>query len=108
MADTAWDVEVKIRPAAAKCRDAVALRVNALKACHDRNLALFHTFNQCRPIDAVVIFTGIMQRREVLAPFDQLIRDTRHGGDHDSDLMAGIHLSLHAGGDIADTIQISD
>ena len=58
--------------------------------------------------DHRVIFARIMQRREVLAPFDQLISDARHGGNHDSHLMAGIHLSLHAGGDIADTIQISD
>ena len=55
-----------------------------------------------------VIFARIMQRREFLAPFHQLIGHTRHGGNHDSHLMAGIHLSLHAGGDIADTIQISD
>ena len=58
--------------------------------------------------DHGVVFARVVQRRQVLAPGDQLVGDAGHGGDHDGDLVAGVDLALHAGGDVADAVEVGD
>ena len=45
--------------------------------------------------DDGVVFPGVVQRRELLAPADQLVGGAGHGGDDDGDLVAGVVLALH-------------
>jgi hypothetical protein len=47
-----------------------------------------------------------MQRRQVLAPFDQLVRGAGHGTDDDRDLVPGIDFPFHPVGDVADAVQV--
>ena len=58
--------------------------------------------------DERVVFPRVVQRRQALAPGDQLVGDAGHGGDHDGDLMPGLDLALDPAGDVADTVEIGD
>ena len=58
--------------------------------------------------DHGVVFAGVVQRRQALAPGDQLVGDAGHGGDDDGDLVAGVHLPLHPAGDVADAVEVGD
>jgi hypothetical protein len=49
-----------------------------------------------------------VQRREALAPGDELVGDAGHGGDDDSDLIPRHHLAFHAMGDVADAVEVGD
>ena len=55
-----------------------------------------------------VVFAGVVQRRQVGAPLDQLVGHAGHGGDDDGDLVAAVDLALDALGDVADTVEVGD
>ena len=55
-----------------------------------------------------VVFARVVQRRQALAPGDELVGDACHGGDHDGDLVARLDLALHAGRDVADAVEVGD
>ena len=74
-------------------------------ASHGRRWYVLHTYSGYEENVA----RNLRQRIELISDDGEPARVvSRYVRDHDSDLMAGLHLSLHAGGDIADTIQISD
>ena len=72
---------------------------------HDREQPRSHLLagsNDC------VILAGIVQHGCLPAPFDQLVGDACHGGDHDGDFMTGIDLALDVAGHVADAVEIGD
>ena len=58
--------------------------------------------------DHGVVFAGVVQRRGLAAPGDELVGRARHGRDHDGDLMAGVDLALDVARDVADAVDIGD
>ena len=58
--------------------------------------------------DHCVVFARVVQRRQRLAPADELVGGAGHGGDDDGDLVAGVALALDARGDGADAVEVGD
>ena len=58
--------------------------------------------------DDGVVFPGVVQRRQVGAPLDQLVGHAGHGGDDDGNLVAVLDLALDALGDVADAVEVGD
>ena len=56
--------------------------------------------------DDRVVFAGVVQRGQRLAPADELIGRAGHGGDDDSDLVAGLDLAFDALRDVADAVEV--
>src|SRR5208283_1437627 len=55
-----------------------------------------------------VVFARVVQRRQLLAPGDELVGGAGHGGDHDGDLVSRVDLALDAVGHGADAGQVGD
>jgi hypothetical protein len=53
-----------------------------------------------------IVFTGVMQRRRFATPFHKPVGGSRHGRDHDGDLMTGVDLTLDMACDVADPLDI--
>ena len=57
--------------------------------------------------DDGIVFARIMQRADLVHLGDEVIRDTRHGGQHDGNFIAPVMLPLYKGGNMPDTIKIA-
>ena len=55
-----------------------------------------------------VVFARVMQHGCLAAPFNQLVGDSRHCGNNDSHIVAGIDLALDVPRHIADAVKIGD
>ena len=55
-----------------------------------------------------VVFARIMQHGCLAAPFNQLVGDSRHCGNNDRHIVAGIDLALDVPRHIADAVKIGD
>ena len=51
---------------------------------------------------------GVVQRRGLAAPGDELVGLAGHGRDHDGDLVAGVDLALDVARDVADAVDVGD
>ncbi len=71
----------------------------------DRQKAGGHLFARG---DHGVVFAGVVHRRGLRAPADQLVGLAGHGRDHDGDLMAGVDLALDVARDVANALDIGD
>jgi hypothetical protein len=58
--------------------------------------------------DDDVVFARIVQRRDLVDPFHQLVGGSGHGRDHDRDLVAARHLGFHLARSILDAIDVAD
>ncbi len=58
--------------------------------------------------DDGVIFAGIVQRRDLARPADQLVGLAGHGRDDDGNLVAGIDLAFDVARDIPDAADVGD
>ncbi len=58
--------------------------------------------------DNRVVFACVVQRRQRLAPGDELVGGAGHGRDHDGDLVPRVNLALDAGRDVADAVEVGD
>ncbi len=56
--------------------------------------------------DHGVVFPRVVQRRQGLAPADQLVGDARHRRHHDRHLVPGIHLPLDPARHVADAVEV--
>ena len=55
-----------------------------------------------------IVFARIMQHGRLAAPFNQLVGDSRHCGNDDSHIVAGIDLALDVPRHIADAVEVGD
>ena len=58
--------------------------------------------------DHGVIFAGIVQRRYLARPGDQLVGLASHGRDDHGDLVAGVDLAFDVARDVPDAVDVGD
>jgi hypothetical protein len=58
--------------------------------------------------DDGVVLACVVQQRQALAVRHELVGHACHGGNHDRNLVPRLDLTLHAGRDVADAVEVGD